>query len=563
MRPDIPFTSVIILGHNGVEYLDACLRSALDQDHPRDRYEVIYADNESSDGSLDLVERSFPSVRTISLGANHGFARGNNLAANEAEGELLAFLNQDTVVGRSWLSALVAALAEGQLQACQSNIVHPRDPDFAGIENRSTPERVYFYEFTRFGHVEQVVRHFQASFIACTFLSGASFIVERSAVNALGYLFDESLGTYCEDTELSLRLSGAGYRAGVAPRSVVYHLGSFDAQASWRNVWKHMILSRNRFLAFWRALPKLRFVQRLPLLLLSHPVKVYSRARRMEHGLFRTTLFVGLGSVASVGGFFWFAGTLASLSHAPVGGIKEESGIEGSVTTSPVDHTRTGSEAGGRPLGDGPRHIEAVSFKKSWSIEWSERLFDIGLALFGFVAFLPVAVLITIAILMEDGRPIFYSQVRVGRYCKSYRLWKFRSMIKNAEEQGKPVRASKNDARITRVGRVLRQTGMDELPQLWSILRGDMSFVGPRSYREHFVNEFREQVKGYDLLFSVRPGLTGLAQIYGPKKPTALQKWRLDLLYLQRRSPWLDLRLILLSGWITLRRRWDSHDGKI
>ena len=193
----------------------------------------------------------------------------------------------------------------------------------------------------------------------------------------------------------------------------------------------------------------------------------------------------------------------------------------------------------------------------------AKRIFDISLALFGLGFFLPLGILITLAILWEDGGPVFYTQQRIGRYGKTYRLWKFRSMIKDAEQAAGPVRAVENDSRVTRVGRMMRSTAMDELPQLLNILKGDMSFVGPRSYREFFVNQFRQDVPHYDLCFLVRPGLTGMAQIYGKKDTTARQKWRFDMLYIRHRSFWLNIKLILLSVGITLRGRWESREKKV
>jgi len=191
-----------------------------------------------------------------------------------------------------------------------------------------------------------------------------------------------------------------------------------------------------------------------------------------------------------------------------------------------------------------------------------KRLFDFSLSLAGILIFSPVFLLIGLAILLEDGPPILYWQERVGLHGKLYRICKFRSMVKNAEKD-KPLRAKENDPRVTKVGKIIRKTAMDELPQLFSILKGDMSFVGPRSYREFFVNQFRQQVPNYDLCHMIRPGLTGLAQVYGPKDISPRQKLRLDLLYAKRRTMLLDLKLILMSIWITLCRRWESRNRKI
>jgi lipopolysaccharide/colanic/teichoic acid biosynthesis glycosyltransferase len=120
-----------------------------------------------------------------------------------------------------------------------------------------------------------------------------------------------------------------------------------------------------------------------------------------------------------------------------------------------------------------------------------------------------------------------------------------------------------NDPRITRVGKILRATAMDELPQLWNIFRGDMSFVGPRPEWVELVKKFRAEIPRFDLRHRVRPGLTGLAQVYGHSETSRRNKLRYDLLYARRQSFWLDLRLVLLSFAVTLRGRWELREAKV
>jgi lipopolysaccharide/colanic/teichoic acid biosynthesis glycosyltransferase len=142
-------------------------------------------------------------------------------------------------------------------------------------------------------------------------------------------------------------------------------------------------------------------------------------------------------------------------------------------------------------------------------------------------------------------------------------------MIPDAEAKVGALQAARNDPRVTRVGRWLRATAMDELPQLWSIFRGDMSFVGPRALRPgeiEVAGDGRlvalEEVPGFAERCRVRPGLTGLAQIFAPRDIPRRQKFRYDRLYIRRRSFWLDLRLILLSFWITFRGSWEARGRK-
>lgn len=197
-----------------------------------------------------------------------------------------------------------------------------------------------------------------------------------------------------------------------------------------------------------------------------------------------------------------------------------------------------------------------------------KRAFDAVLASAGLVLSLPVWCACAVAIKLDDGGPIFYAQDRVGRNGRIFSALKFRSMHRDAERTTGPVQASKDDARVTRIGRVLRATAADELPQLWNILRGDMSFVGPRALRPgeiEVANEALislEAVPGYGNRILVRPGLTGIAQVYAPRDISRRSKFRYDRLYIRRQSFALDMRLILLSFWISFRGTWESRNRK-
>jgi lipopolysaccharide/colanic/teichoic acid biosynthesis glycosyltransferase len=178
--------------------------------------------------------------------------------------------------------------------------------------------------------------------------------------------------------------------------------------------------------------------------------------------------------------------------------------------------------------------------------------------------------MIGLLIMIGDGWPIFYTQERVGRYGKIFKAIKFRSMIKNAEKDIGPVQAVENDPRITKFGKILRATAMDELPQLVNILKGDMSFVGPRSLRpkekEVYGNPDEmniEDVPGYTERLSVRPGLTGIAQVYLPTDALRKEKFQYDLDYIRKQSFFLDLKLIILSFWITFRGKWQTRQQKL
>jgi len=198
-----------------------------------------------------------------------------------------------------------------------------------------------------------------------------------------------------------------------------------------------------------------------------------------------------------------------------------------------------------------------------------KRAFDCTLSGVGLIVSAPLWMVIAAAIKLEDGGPVFFRQARVGLGGRTFDALKFRSMVPDAEAHTGPVQAIENDPRITRLGRVLRSTAMDELPQLWNIFIGDMSFVGPRPLRPGEL-EVRggqliqlDHIPGYHTRHSIRPGLTGLTQVYASRDISRMHKFRLDELYLKRRSFWLDLKLIVLSFWITGTGTWEKRDRRL
>lgn len=210
----------------------------------------------------------------------------------------------------------------------------------------------------------------------------------------------------------------------------------------------------------------------------------------------------------------------------------------------------------------------AAPLLPSVSVPFGKRALDVLLSGAGLVASSPIWLALAAAIKLEDGGPVFYTQDRVGEGGRVFTVFKFRSMIPNAEAVVGALQATEEDPRITRIGRLMRATAMDELPQLLNIFRGDMSFVGPRALRpgeiEASGGEFiaLEDVPGYADRCRMRPGLTGVAQIYAPRDVGRRNKFRYDRVYARRESFWLDVRLIMLSFWITFRGKWEDRGQK-
>jgi sugar transferase (PEP-CTERM system associated) len=187
-----------------------------------------------------------------------------------------------------------------------------------------------------------------------------------------------------------------------------------------------------------------------------------------------------------------------------------------------------------------------------------KRALDLALSVTMFVIGLPFMALTALAVLLEDGAPVIYRQERVGEHGRTFPVFKFRSMRKDAESAGRPVWAAADDERVTRVGRFIRVTRLDELPQLWNVLRGDMSFVGPRPERPFFVEQLAREIPFYEQRHAVKPGLTGWAQVkyrYGASLEDAMEKLRYDLYYIKHMSPAFDLTIIFDTVKVILFRK--------
>lgn len=177
-----------------------------------------------------------------------------------------------------------------------------------------------------------------------------------------------------------------------------------------------------------------------------------------------------------------------------------------------------------------------------------KRGFDIAVSLVALVLLAPLALVIAAAVKLTSPGPIFYKQKRVGLDGRRFKIVKFRSMYADAEAESGPVWATQNDHRVTPLGRWLRRMNLDEIPQLWNVLRGDMSLVGPRPERPHFVKQFRERIPRYMGRHRVKSGITGWAQVNGLRGQTSIDdRIKYDLYYIEHWSIWLDLKILLMT----------------
>lgn len=211
-------------------------------------------------------------------------------------------------------------------------------------------------------------------------------------------------------------------------------------------------------------------------------------------------------------------------------------------------------------------HVQLDSLNPSWMVfsdgfgrtsakSTAKRIFDIVVSLLLLIATLPVTLLTALLIVLESGMPIFYRQERMGECGQVFGVLKFRSMRRNAEQAGQPQWAKKNDDRVTRVGRMIRKLRIDELPQVFNVLKGDMSFVGPRPERPYFVQQLAAKIPFYLNRHTIKPGITGWAQIrypYGSTVEDAAHKLQYDLYYAKNHSLFLDMIILFQTAQVVL-----------
>jgi Undecaprenyl-phosphate glucose phosphotransferase len=205
--------------------------------------------------------------------------------------------------------------------------------------------------------------------------------------------------------------------------------------------------------------------------------------------------------------------------------------------------------------------LPMINLRDSPLVGWAavtKRVFDVTVTSVGLVVMAPLMGLIALATWVTSGRPIFFVQERMGLDGRVFRMFKFRTMVRGAEKESGPVWARPRDPRRTRLGALLRRTSLDELPQLWNVVRGDMSLVGPRPERPTFIEQFRREIPGYMLRHKVKAGLTGWAQVCGWRGDTSLHaRVEHDIYYIQNWSLGLDLRILSLTLW----RGWFNRNA--
>lgn len=280
--------SVIVLAYNDKQYLDACLSSLLEQDMPPESYEIIFADNASTDGAADYVSETYPHVRVVRLDKNYGFAEGNNRAAEYALGRYIAFQNADTVAHQRWLPELIKAIESSP----EVKAVHPAGVplNFGGYNETVKPiERGVMCELTRYGYVDFTENPLDGHQVPTLFIAGGSLLIDSTIQHQLKYYFDPTYFIYNEDTDLGLRINNLGYQILYVSSAPCYHQRAPSRRTSMTKKTFRMayLVTRNRFITFYKNMHTLEYILALPLIFMGSIIKL----RTLPMGWLKKTIF--------------------------------------------------------------------------------------------------------------------------------------------------------------------------------------------------------------------------------------------------------------------------------
>ena len=192
-----------------------------------------------------------------------------------------------------------------------------------------------------------------------------------------------------------------------------------------------------------------------------------------------------------------------------------------------------------------------------------KRFMDIVLSIIGLITISPILLIVSLAIKIDSKGPVIFKQERIGKDGKAFKIYKFRSMVVGAEKMGTGVYSKKGDSRVTRVGKFIRMTSIDELPQLVNILKGEMSFIGPRPVLTYHPWKYEEYTPEQLKRFEVRPGVTGLAQIHGRKQVEWEKRIKYDVEYVEKLSLWLDIKIFFITIYKVLFMKDNENTEKI
>lgn len=284
-----PFVTVLIVSFNGKKYLKACLDSVLDQDFPRENYEVMVIDNASRDGSADFVEQDYPSIQVVRMDKNYGPNRALTDVGDLLRTQYVAYLNQDVVAHRRWLAELWEVIKRyPQAGVVESNMILPSWPEYQGMKREGLVERAYVCDITVFGTHEFRIMPVTPTTPPVPVLAvyGAGTMSNLAILAQLDHVLDPQFFAYADDLDLGLRLNLIGYQVLLAPRSVVYHDTDWHFKWNMRSIRRSLWVTQNTILAFYKSCYWSEFLYLLPFLLVGKLRKAGQGQRSLALRLF-------------------------------------------------------------------------------------------------------------------------------------------------------------------------------------------------------------------------------------------------------------------------------------
>jgi lipopolysaccharide/colanic/teichoic acid biosynthesis glycosyltransferase/glycosyltransferase involved in cell wall biosynthesis len=512
--------SIVIPVKNGAETIEECLRAVLNQENDGIDYEVIVVDDGSTDQSGSIAEAT--GVQVIRQ-KNMGPAGARNNGAKRARGEIVAFTDADCVPSPDWLIQLIEPLKDKNIVGTKGVYITRQKSLIARFIQQEYESK---YIHMRKQENIDFIDTYSAAYKKDIFLRNGGF---------------EATLPVAEDQEFSFRLARKGYLMVFVPKAKVCHyhvdrLSEYFIRKYQIGYWKAFILRwlPEKALSDSHTLPS----QRLQILLLGISILLALIGLYIHPGFYLAGLTLAIFFLSSLPLFIQIARRdplvlIISPLMVLLRAIAQILGLANG-TLFPPTH----------------QHPEIIGLKLPARL--IKRFFDIAGGLVGLLISLPLILLGSIAIIMEDGFPIFYIQERAGENGKPFPLVKLRTMYKGADQQVEkllklnplkgPAFKIPNDPRVTKVGRLLRRWSIDELPQFWNVLLGDMSLVGPRPEETWVVaqyNDFQRQ------RLAVKPGMTGPMQIGGRGELDIENRLALELEYINHYSLLKDLQIIL------------------
>lgn len=296
-----PIASVVVMNYNGRKYLEDCLNSILNQEFDKERYEIFFVDNASTDDSVRFVKKSFPSINVVELDKNYGLAGGNNRSVEYTKGKYIIFLDNDTIMHRKWLSELVKIAEDNPSAAlCVPNLVEHDCPDWGPMEMEKWIDHIYFLKLSRFGWAKYTSIPFAKEPLITLFAPGPSTLIRREIIDELEYVFDPEFFNG-GDLDLSLRMTSLGHEIMIVPTSIVYHDISskyfIKNRARIAAVIKIYDATKYRFITYFKHLHTLEFLLFLPFLLFGAPfkaseIKINNKAVKIIYGILSIPIII-------------------------------------------------------------------------------------------------------------------------------------------------------------------------------------------------------------------------------------------------------------------------------